>query len=237
VAPRFANCQVGDRIQFQQREFSVVGHFTAKGSAFESEIWGDAEVLIPALNRGNAFQTVVLKLKDTSRFPEVKEEWEKDPRLQIQLQKERQFYAGQSELLTNVIRALGVFITVIMAVGAIFGAANTMYAAVANRTREIGTLLVLGFSPFALMTSFVFESIFIAVLGGLLGCLFALPINGINTSTTNFQSFSEVAFAFRVTPPALIAGLIFAAVIGAVGGFLPALRAARHTPAAVLRGE
>ena len=116
------------------------------------------------------------------------------------MQRERSFYSAQSELLTNVIRVLGVFITGIMAIGAIFGAMNTMYAAVGSRTREIATLLVLGFSPFAVMLSFMFESIFLSLLGGVLGCLLALPINGITTSTTNFQSFSEVAFAFRVTP-------------------------------------
>jgi ABC-type lipoprotein release transport system permease subunit len=235
IAPRFANCSVGDKIRFQQHDFTVVGHFTSGGSAFESEIWGDAAVLIPALNRGDGFQTVTFRLKDPSHFAALKREIEIDPRLQMQIQRERDFYSNQSELLTNLIRFMGVFITVIMAVGAIFGAMNTMYAAVGARTREIATLLVLGFSPVAVMSSFMVESVFLSLIGGALGCLLALPINGITTSTTNFQSFSEVAFAFRVTPGALLAGMIFAGLMGVVGGFLPALRAARQPLATSLR--
>ncbi|TMQ55768.1 MAG: ABC transporter permease [Candidatus Eisenbacteria bacterium] len=153
-----------------------------------------------------------------------------------QLKRESEFYDEQSGLLSRAILPLGIFITIIMAVGAVFGAMNTMYAAVGSRTREIATLLVLGFSPFAIMVSFVFESVFLALIGGLIGCLIALPINGITTSTTNFQSFSEVAFAFRITPTALATGMIFAAAMGLVGGFLPALRAARQTIASSLRG-
>ena len=235
IAPRFANCAVGDVIAFQQREFTVVGHFTAGGSSFESEIWGDAAVMGPAMDREGVFQTLTLRMKDPSRFDALKAELEKDPRLQVQVQRERSFYSAQSELLTNLIRVLGVFITGIMAIGAIFGAMNTMYAAVGSRTREIATLLVLGFSPFAVMLSFMFESIFLSLIGGVLGCLFALPINGITTSTTNFQSFSEVAFAFRITPYAMLAGLVFSLLMGFAGGILPAWRAARQPLATSLR--
>jgi putative ABC transport system permease protein len=237
IAPRFANCQIGDRIRFQQREFTVVGHFAAGGTAFESEIWGDADPLMAAFDRGNSYQTVLLRLRDPSQYESVKTEWEADPRLQVQVFRERDYFANQSEMLTTLIRFIGVFITVIMAVGALFGAMNTMYAAVASRRREIGTLLVLGFHPLAIMSSFVFESVCVALLGGALGCVLALPMNGIGTSTTNFASFSEVAFAFRVTPVGMLAGLVFAAIIGAVGGFLPAVRAARQSPTSSLRGE
>ena len=236
IARRFANSAVGDRIRFGQREFTVVGHFSAAGSAFESEIWGDNPVLMPALQRDDVFQSLTFRMRDPARFAALKKELEADPRLQIQLKRESEFYDEQSGLLSRAILPLGIFITIIMAVGAVFGAMNTMYAAVGSRTREIATLLVLGFSPFAIMVSFVFESVFLALIGGLIGCLIALPINGITTSTTNFQSFSEVAFAFRITPAALATGMIFAAAMGLVGGFLPALRAARQTIASSLRG-
>ena len=235
IAPRFANCAVGDRIRFQQHEFTVVGHFATGGSALESEIWGDAEVLIPALDRGNGYQTMLLRMRDPSSFEALKAELEADPRLEVQVQRESVFYANQSELLTNVVRFVGVFIVLIMGVGAIFGAMNTMFAAVGARTREIAMLMVLGFRPWAIMASFLVESIAISLAGGVLGCLLALPINGITTSTTNFQSFSEVAFAFRVTPDAIVAGLVFAGLLGVAGGFLPALRAARQPLAAALR--
>ncbi|HEY2954647.1 MAG TPA: ABC transporter permease [Candidatus Eisenbacteria bacterium] len=235
IAPRFANCAVGDRIRFGQRDFTVVGHFGAGGSAYESEIWGDNPVLMPALQRDDVFQSVTFRMRDPARFPALKKELEADPRLQIQLKRESEFYAEQSGLLARVVLPLGVFITIIMAVGAMFGAMNTMYAAVGARAREIATLLVLGFSPLAVLVSFVFESMFLALIGGAIGCLIALPLNGITTSTTNFQSFSEVAFAFRITPGALAAGMAFAAVMGLVGGFLPSLRAARQSIAISLR--
>lgn len=235
IAPRFRNCAVGDKIRFGQQDFAVVGHFTSGGSSFESEIWADAEVLIPAMDRGNGFQTMVLRMSDPSRFDALKREFEKDPRLQVQVQRESDFYSNQSELLSNLLRFMGVFIVVIMAVGAVFGAMNTMFAAVGARTREIATLMVLGFQPGAILVSFVIESVAIALIGGAIGCLISLPINGITTSTTNFQSFSEVAFAFRVTPDTLVAGMVFAGAMGLVGGFLPALKAARQPLSAALR--
>lgn len=236
IAPRFVGCGVGDEILFQKRPFKVVGHFRAGGASFESEIWGDARVLMPVFHREGGYQVVVLRMKDPSRFAALKQELEADPRLGVQVVRENAFYEDQSSGTTALIRGLGIFITVIMAVGALFGAANTMFAAVRSRTREIATLLVLGFSPGAVMLSFVVESVLLALTGGVLGCLIALPINGITTSTTNFQSFSEVAFQFRVTPALMIAALVFAAVLGALGGFFPALRAARQAPAAALRG-
>jgi ABC-type lipoprotein release transport system permease subunit len=236
IAPRFVNCAVGDRIRFQQRDFTVVGHFDAGGSAFESEIWGDNSSLQPALQRGGGFQSVTFRLRDPSAFAELKKELESDPRLQVQVQREATWYTDQSGALASTIRVLGVFITIIMALGAVFGAMNTMYAAVQSRTREIATLLVLGFSPMAVLVSFMAESVLLSLLGGVIGCLLALPINGIVTSTTNFSSFSEVAFAFRVTPEALFAGMMFAAGMGVVGGFLPALKAARQSLSSSLRG-
>ena len=236
IAGRFANCNVGDRLRFEQRDFTVVGQFTAKGSAFESEIWGDANVLMPALHRTGYYQTLVFRMKDPTQFAAMKKRIESDPRLQVQVLRERQFYAQQSELFTGLITGIGLFITIIMAVGAVFGAANTMYAAIGARTREIATLLVLGFRPGAVMLSFMAESIIIAVIGGLVGCVLALPMNGITTGTTNFQSFSEMAFQFRITPMILVQGVVFAALLGLVGGFFPALKAARQTLSRSLRG-
>jgi ABC-type lipoprotein release transport system permease subunit len=236
IAPRFANCRVGDELKFQKRPFKVVGHFRAAGASFESEVWGDAKVLMPVFHREGGYQVVVLRMKDPARFAALKKELEGDPRLGVQVTRERDFYEEQSRATTALIRGLGIFITVIMAVGALFGATNTMFAAVSGRTREVATLLVLGFSPFAVMLSFVVESVLLALTGGVLGCLLALPINGITTSTTNFQSFSEVAFQFRVTPVLMVIALVFSAALGALGGFFPALRAARQAPAAALRG-
>lgn len=237
IGRRFAGCRVGDVLRFGQRDFKVVGAFTSQGSAFESELWGDATVLGPALGRGTTAQSVTFTMRDTSRFREIKKLLETDPRLGVQARTERQWYAEQSRLLATVVRGAGIFITLIMAVGAIFGAMNTMYAAVGARTREIATLMVLGFGRFSVMTSFIFESVVLALIGGVLGCLLAIPINGITTSTTNWSSFSEVAFAFRVTPSGMVAGLVFAALMGVAGGFFPALRAARQPLAATLRGD
>lgn len=236
IASRFANCDIGDKMRFQQRDFTVVGHFDAAGSAFESEVWGDAAVLMPALQRGGAFQSMTFRMSDSETLAGVKKALETDPRLQVQVWDESEWYESQSTALSTTIRVIGVLITLIMALGAVFGAMNTMFAAVQARTREIATLLVLGFSPFAVLVSFMVESIFLSLLGGALGCLLALPINGITTSTTNFASFSEVAFAFRVTPNALIWGMVFAGIMGAIGGFLPAVQAARQSLATSLRG-
>ncbi len=236
LSDRFADCRVGDRLKVQRRTFTVVGSFDTGGSSYESEIWGDASVIGPAFHRTGGYQVALVKLKDDAAFARLKKDLEGDPRLSVDVDREDDFYAEQSVGVTTMVRVLGWFITIIMAVGALFGAANTMFAAVAGRTREIATLLVLGFSPFAVMTSFMIESVIVALAGGVLGCVLALPINGITTSTTNFQSFSEVAFQFRVTPPLMVSALVFAVVLGLLGGFFPALRAARQPIARTLRG-
>jgi ABC-type lipoprotein release transport system permease subunit len=234
IAPRFQNMRIGDKLRFGQRDFTVVGQFTAAGTAFESEIFGDQAVLGPAFDR-EGFQSVTFRMREPGRIKELEKELEGDPRLGVQVQTERQFYAGQSQLLATVIRIGGVFITLIIAVGAIFGAVNTMYAAVGGRRREIAVLLTLGFAPASIMASFMIESVLLSLVGGVLGILLALPINGITTSTTNWSSFSEVAFAFRITVAAMLAGLVFATAMGVIGGFFPALRAARQSLAAGMR--
>jgi len=235
ISRRFAGLRLGDQVTLGQQKCAVVGLFTADGSAFESEVWGDNAVLMPALHREDAFQSVTFRMRDPSRFAALKKQLEGDPRLGVQVKTERAFYSDQSALLAGVLRGAGVLITLIMAIGAIFGAMNTMYAAVGSRTREIAVLMTVGFSPWAIMVSFLFESVILALIGGVMGCLLALPINGITTSTTNWSSFSEVAFAFRVTPSGLLAGLIFSAALGLVGGILPARRAASQSLASSLR--
>lgn len=223
---RFANVGVGEVLRFSNRDWKVVCRFTADGSSFESEIWGENEQFLNVF-RGGAFSDVAFRLKDPAGFEEAKRSFAADQRIQVDAKRESEFYASQSELLGNILRFLAIMITGIMAVGAVFGAVNTMYAAVSSRTPEIAVLLTLGFHPRSVLASFLAESAVIAFIGGVIGCLLALPINGVVTSTTNWASFSEIAFAFRVTPQLLLAGLAFAVVMGVVGGFFPARRASK----------
>jgi putative ABC transport system permease protein len=231
---RFANVNVGDVLRFSNRDWKVVCRFTAEGSSFESEIWGENEQFLNVF-RGGAFSDVAFRLKDPAGFDEAKRTFLADQRIQVDAHRESEFYASQSELLGNILRILGIMITSIMAVGAVFGAVNTMYAAVSSRTPEIAVLLTLGFHPRSVLASFLAESALIALIGGVIGCLLALPINGVVTSTTNWASFSEIAFAFRVTPLLLLAGILFAVVMGVVGGFFPARRASRLPVVQALR--
>jgi ABC-type antimicrobial peptide transport system permease subunit len=226
LTQRFPHTAVGQTLRFAGRDWTVSCNFTAAGSAFESEIWGENEQFMPVF-RGEVFQSITFRLKDPGAFAEAQTSIQADKRLTVDVHRESDFYAQQSQLLSNILSFLAVMITSIMAVGAVFGAINTMYAAIASRAPEIGVLLTLGFRPWSVLVSFLAESAFIAVIGGVLGCLFALPLNGIVTSTTNWSSFSEVAFSFRVTPALLLVGLVFAVAMGVVGGFFPALRAAR----------
>ncbi|MFL5518835.1 MAG: ABC transporter permease, partial [Gemmatimonadales bacterium] len=223
---RFPHTGLGETIHFAGRPWTVTCHFTAAGSAFESEIWGENEQIIPAMHR-DGFQSLAFRLADPAAFEEAKRLLEADKRVTVDVYRESAFYAKQSELLGRILRILAIMITAIMAVGAVFGAVNTMYAAVASRAPEIAVLLTLGFRPRSILASFLAESALIAAAGGLVGCLLALPINGIVTSTTNWASFSEIAFSFRVTPALLLAGLIFALVMGTLGGFFPARRASK----------
>lgn len=223
---RFPNTGVGETMQFAGRPWKVTCHFAAAGSAFESEIWGENEQIMPAMRRED-FQSLAFRLSDPAAFDEAKRLLEADKRMTVDVYRESAFYAKQSELLGRILRILAVMITGIMAVGAIFGAVNTMYAAVASRTPEIAVLLTLGFRPRSILASFLAESAVIALVGGIVGCLLALPMNGIVTSTTNWANFSEIAFSFRITPGLLLAGLVFALVMGTLGGFFPARRASR----------
>ena len=231
---RFPNTVVGQTMHFAGRPWEVACHFTAGGSAFESEMWGENEQVMPAM-RGQVFQSVSFRLADPGGFEEAKRSLEADKRFTVDVHRESEFYAQQSQLLGSILRILAVLITSIMAVGAIFGAVNTMYAAVSSRMPEIAVLLTLGFRPRSVLASFLIESAIIAGIGGVIGCLLALPLNGLVTSTTNWASFSEIAFAFRITPGLLLAGLIFAVVMGMLGGFFPARRASKVPVVQALR--
>jgi len=233
---RMRDTNLGDKLRFGQQDFTVVGHFEADGSAYESEVWGDAESMMNVF-RGPIYQSMTLRLADPQAYDAVKARIEAEPRLQHQVKRESDFFAEQANLLENVLRFIAFFVTSIMAVGAVFGAINTMDAMVAARGREIALLQTLGFKPGNVMASFLLEAVFLALIGGLLGCLISLPINGIQTSTTNWQSFGELTFAFRITPLILLQGLIFAAFMGLVGGLLPARRASRQVVATGLRRE
>lgn len=226
LSGRFPHTEVGQSLRFAGRDWLVACHFTAGGSAFESEIWGLNEQIMPVM-RGEVFQSMSFRLADPASFDEVKRTLEADKRITVDVYRESAFYAKQSELLGNILRILAILITAIMAVGAIFGAVNTMYAAVSARAPEIAVLLTLGFRPRSILASFLAESALIALVGGVVGCLLALPMNGVVTSTTNWASFSEIAFAFRITPGLLLAGLIFAVIMGTLGGFFPARRASK----------
>jgi putative ABC transport system permease protein len=231
---RFKGLTVGSDLKFGSTTWKVAGVFTADDAAFESEVWGDVELMGPAFQRAG-YQSITVKLADPSMFDSFKAAVEGDPRLYLQPHRELDYYAEQSLAMTTVIRVFGTFVTLILSIGAMFGAMNTMYAAVAYRTREIGTLRALGFSQFRVVTAFLAESIALAVIGGVLGCILALPVHGLSTGTTNFSSFTEVAFKFRITPALMAGGLVFSAVMGAVGGLLPAIRAARIPVARALR--
>ncbi len=223
---RFPHTGIGESIRIAGASWEVVCHFTAAGSSFESEIWALNEQLMPVM-RGQAYQSITFRLADLGAFDEVKRVLEADRRVTVDVHRESEYYAAQSQLLGTILRILAVFITLIMAVGAIFGAINTMYAAVASRSSEIAVLLTLGFHPRSILASFLAESVLIALAGGLIGCLIALPVNGVVANTTNWASFSEIAFAFRITPGLLLAGVIFAVVMGMLGGYLPARQASR----------
>jgi putative ABC transport system permease protein len=231
---RFGGLTLDSEVKFGGAAWRVVGIFTADDASFESEVWGDVDLMMPAFQR-NGYQSVTVKLTDPSAFESFESVIAGDPRLDLRPRREQEYYEGQAETLTTVIRVFGTFVTLILSIGAMFGAMNTMYAAVAYRTREIGTLRALGFSRVRIVSAFLAESVALALIGGLAGCLLALPVHGLSTGTTNFASFSEVAFKFRITPALLVGGLVFAVLMGAAGGLLPALRAARIPIARALR--
>jgi putative ABC transport system permease protein len=212
----------------------VTGVFEANGGGFESEIWGDLDVIAAAFNRRGGFQSVTLRLSEPADVETFNQELQKNPRLQVQLIQERKYYDDQSAQVSMPLLGLAAFVAIVMGIGAIFGAMNTMYAIVAARTREIGTLRALGFSRFSVLVSFVTESTLLAFAGGVLGCLVSIPANGM-TSAVGGANFAEVSFAFRITPQTLVIGLVLALLMGLAGGLLPAWRASRVPITAALR--
>jgi putative ABC transport system permease protein len=236
AAREFSGLRVGDQIKVGRYNWPVVGIFAADGGASESEIWSDAAVLQAAYNRGDSFQSVYVKLKSPDSFNEFKDALTTDPRLNTQVLRQTDFYAVQSTAVTKLITTLGFLIALLMAVGAVFGALNTMYSSVSARTREIATLRALGFGSGAVVVSVMLESVALALVGGAIGAgLSYLAFNGFHTATMNWQSFSQITFALAVTPGLLLQGVVWATLIGAVGGLFPAIRAARQPIAAALR--
>ena len=235
AAREFAGLEVGSKVHLGAGDWTVVGIFSTGGSVAESELWCDAEVLIPAFRRGG-FQSVYARLNSPDDFDKFKAALTTDPRLNVMVERETEFYLEQSRLLRQVVTGLGNLVAGLMGIGAVFGALNTMYSAVSARTREIATLRALGFEGSPVAVSVLLESLLLALGGGALGGAAAyFGFNGFTTSTINWQSFTQVAFAFAVTPKLLIQGLVYSLLMGLIGGLFPAIRAARLPVAAALR--
>jgi len=235
ISDRVKGLDIGDTISVQKHDFKVVGLFTADGSSFESEIWGDYDAMAPAIGRNSGCESLTLRLTNPALLASFDKDLRANPRVQLQLDSEPKYYEDLAGPTAGALLGLAAFVAVIMGIGAVFGAMNTMYAIVAQRTREIGTLRALGFSRFSILVSFVLESVLLALIGGVLGCLLAFTMNGYTAGTGQTQSFSEMAFAFRITPPVLVFGMVFAVVMGFVGGLLPAFRASRMPITRALR--
>jgi putative ABC transport system permease protein len=227
---------LGNTVQFGGGRWQVVGIFDTGGSAFDSEIWCDAKLLNEILKRpDNIFQSVTVHLASPQTFQQFKDAVTSDPRMNVDVTREIDYYAKQSTTMTRLITVLGGLVAAIMAIGAVFGALNTMYSAIAERGREIATMRAVGFSSSNVILSFLFEALSISLVGGILGCLAVLPLNGFTTNTMNFQTFANVAFAFKITFDLLLLGIVFALVMGVLGGMLPAIRAATRPVAVALR--
>jgi putative ABC transport system permease protein len=232
----FADLEVGDTVRSGKNAFQVVGVFEADGGVAESEVWADARALQGAYQRGNSYQIVLAQLENTGSFDGFKNWLTTNPQLDVQIRKENEYYEGQSRAMTTLIGTIGYGIAALMGIGAIFGAILTMYTAVASRSREIATLRALGFNTLSVVISVLGESLALGALGGIIGGTAAyLAFNGYQAATMNWQTFSQVAFAFKVTPQLLITGLVYSLAMGLLGGLLPAIRAARLPIASALR--
>ncbi|HSB07001.1 MAG TPA: ABC transporter permease [Thermodesulfobacteriota bacterium] len=226
VSVRFKGAGIGEMLRFAMRDWRVVGIFDAGNTGYSSEIWGDADQLMQAFRRP-AYSSILFRMRDSSQFEVLKKRIETDPRLTLEAMRETRYYAKQSEMMAKFLRYLGMSLTIIFSLGAIIGAMITMYAAVATRTSEIGTLWALGFQRISILTAFLFESLFLGLIGGCVGLFFASFLQVITISTVNFQTFSELAFSFTLSFQIIYQSLTFALVMGFVGGVLPALRASR----------
>lgn len=234
IARRFKGCGIGENLRFGMRDWTVVGVFSAGNSGFSSEIWGDADQLMQAFRRP-VYSSITCKLRDGAGFEKMKRRIEDDPRLTLEVRREVQYYADQSESMTKFLRILGISLTIIFSLGAMIGATITMYAAVANRTAEIGTLRALGFQRRNILLAFLVESMLMSVTGGSLGLFFASFMQLFTVSTMNWQTFSELAFSFTLTGDIIYKAVLFSALMGFIGGFLPAFRASRMNIVDALR--
>ena len=226
IARGFANTRIGDKLNFAQRDWTVVGTFDAGASGFDSEIWGDVDQLMQSFRR-TAFSSIVLRLGDADRLDELRADFDADPRLTSELKRERTFYSDQSRALSAFINVLGLTLTTVFSIGAMLGAMITMYAAVSNRVAEIGTLRALGFRRANVLAAFLAEALLLGLAGGIAGLAAAALMQFASFSTTNFQTFADLSFRFVLTPQIAAQTIVFSLVMGLVGGFLPALRAAR----------
>ena len=232
----YAGLTVGNTVNFGGGHWQVVGVFDAGGSSFDSEVWCDARVLDDVYKRpANIFQSATVHLTSPDSFQQFKDSVTSDRRLNLDVTREIDYYAKQSTRMTQLITILGGLVAAVMAIGAVFGALNTMYSAVAERGREIATMRALGFGAAAVVFSFLIEALLISFVGGAIGCIAVLPLNGLTTGAMNWQTFSHLAFAFRITPPLLLMGIAFALAMGLLGGLPPALRAAWRPVAVALR--
>jgi putative ABC transport system permease protein len=228
INTRFVGTQVGQTVKFGGDQWTIVGTFDANGTGYDSEIWGDADQLMQAFNRQGAYSSIIAKLTDPSRFEDFTAAVKSEQRLEtLKVEREKDYYERQSHQMALFIRILGLFVTIIFSIGAMVGAMITMYAAVANRTTEIGTLRALGFRRRSILTAFLIESLLISFLGGVLGLFLASWLQFFTISTVNFGTFSELAFGFTLSPAIVQNSLLFALIMGLVGGFFPAVRASR----------
>ena len=236
ASAEFADLNVGDTVRSGKNVFQVVGVFEADGGVAESEVWADARTLQGAYQRGNSYQIVLAQLDTSGSFNSFKDWLTSNPQLDVQIRKENEYYEGQSRAMTTLIGTIGYGIAALMGIGAIFGAILTMYTAVASRSREIATLRALGFNTLSVVISVLGESLALGALGGIIGGTAAyLAFNGYQAATMNWQTFSQVAFAFKVTPQLLVTGLVYSLAMGLLGGLLPAIRAARLPISSALR--
>ena len=236
IAERFQGGGLGETLRFGLRDWTVVGVFDAGNTGFSSEVWGDADQLMQAFRRP-VYSAVIFKLHDPGQFLPFKRRIETDPRLNLEAKRENRYYAEQSEIMSKFLNILGLSLTVIFSFGAMLGAMITMYSSVANRTNEIGTLRALGFQRGSILRAFLYESLFLGLIGGIAGVFLASFMQLITISTMNFQTFSELAFSFALTWEIAWKALAFSLVMGFVGGFLPSLRASRMNIVESLRAQ
>jgi len=236
IDKKFNGAQIGSKVKFAGDNWEIVGMFEADGSGFESEIWGDGQQMLNAFNRGSSVSTLTLKLDDIANYEDFKRAFETDKRLQpFETKIEPVYYEEQAGYLADFIRYLGIFITIVFSFGATIGASITMYSSVANRTVEIGTMRSLGFSRRSILTAFLFEALIISIVGGAIGIFIASFLQFFSLSTLNWSSFAELSFSFSLSPSIIISSLIFALVMGVLGGFFPSVRAARLNIVKALR--